>query len=162
MVQFGIELLMGGALLVLALLSWRDAVRYKRTGRAEDVVLQLPKRIKERIHGVMRRGLGMGSVAAGGLVVGCAVTVLESVCTGQVYLPTLAVIVKSGLGTPRELGLLVLYNVMFVVPLAVAFVLTYQGVKTEAFVGWSKQHVVVSKVALGVVFVVMALVIVLG
>ena len=42
---------------VFAWLSFRDAVRFRRSGRPGDVSLQLPERLQRRIHEVMRRGL---------------------------------------------------------------------------------------------------------
>lgn len=154
-----IRLLVGRVMLtllgVLAFLSFRDAWRFHRSGRAGDVTLQLPDGLKRRIHGVMRDRLKTGSLLLGGFVIGASVTALESVCTGQLYLPTLVVVLHLGLGRARELGLLLLYNVMFVTPLAVVFALVYQGLKTERLLDWSRRNVVPSKVALGLLFLAM-------
>lgn len=79
---------------------------------------------------------------------------MESVCTGQMYVPTLVVMAKTG--TEKEWGYLLLYNLMFVVPLIIVFLLTYFGLKTEALVAWSKQNVVISKILLGLFFILMA------
>ena len=45
---------------------------------------------------------------------------------------------------------------MFIVPLVAAFVVTYQGLKTERLLAWSKRNVVPSKILLGLLFVVLA------
>ena len=147
------------SLAVLAWLSFRDAYRYKTTRDPAAVTLQLPKRVKLKIHDVMRSRLRAGNLVAGGLVIGAAVTALESVCTGQVYVPTLVVVIKSGGPAARAWLYLLLYNTMFVTPLVCAFVLTYRGLRAETLLQWSKRNVVKSKVLLGGFFLVMALLI---
>ena len=153
---------MAGVLLVLAFLSFRDAMRFRKTARAGDVTLQLSTEMKKRIHAVMHRGLGNTSVIAGGLLIGTAVTALESVCTGQVYVPTLVLILKdSAFSEPRAWMLLLLYNALFVLPLVIVFIAVYFGLKTEALLAWSRRNVVVSKTLLGLLFILMALLIAL-
>jgi hypothetical protein len=145
-------------LLIFAALSVRDALRFRKTGRSADVSLQLSSGIKKRIHGVMRRGLGSTSIFLGGLFIGTAVTALESVCTGQVYVPTLVFILKdSAFSESRAWLLLLLYNAMFVLPLATVFIAVYFGLQTEALLAWSRRNVVSVKLLTGLFFVLMAL-----
>jgi cytochrome c biogenesis protein CcdA len=156
-----IEQFMTVVLLVLAFFSFRDAVRFRKTARSADVTLQLSGGMKKRIHGVMHRGLGSTSVILGGLLIGVAVTALESICTGQVYVPTLVLILKdSAFSEPRAWFLLLLYNLMFILPLVLVFVAVYFGLRTETLLRWSRRNVVVSKFLLGILFILMALLIV--
>ncbi len=153
-----VENAMAVILLVLAALSVRDAVRFRKTGQSADVTLQLSTGLKKRIHDVMRRGLGSASIFWGGLLIGTAVTVLESVCTGQVYVPTLVLILKdSTYSESRAWLLLLLYNLLFILPLVTVFTAVYFGLKTEALLTWSRRNVVASKLLLGLFFVLMAL-----
>ncbi len=148
-------------LLVLAFLSFRDAIRFRKTGRADDVTLQLSTGMKQRIHGVMHHGLGSTSIFLGGLLIGTAVTALESVCTGQVYVPTLVLILKdSAFSESKAWVLLLLYNLMFILPLVTVFIAVYFGLKTEVLLAWSRKNVVLSKALLGVFFILMTLLIV--
>ena len=64
----------------------------------------------------------------------------------------MVVVLRSGLGTAREGALLVLYNLMFIAPLAAVFAVTYYGLRTEALLNWSRGHVVPGKILLGVLF----------
>jgi cytochrome c biogenesis protein CcdA len=154
---------MAAVLLVLAALSFRDAIRFRKTGCAADITLQLSTGIKKRIHEVMRRGLGNTSIFAGGLFIGSAVTVLESVCTGQVYVPTLVLILKdSAFSESRAWMLLLIYNALFVLPLVLVFIAVYFGLRTETLLDWSRRNVVMSKALLGLFFVLMALLIFWG
>jgi len=144
---------------IFAFMSFRDALRFQKTGNPGDVSLQLPDGIKARIHAVMREGIGARSLVAGGAVVGVLVTVLESVCTGQMYVPTLVVMAKNGIS--KAWGYLLLYNLMFMVPLVTVFILTYFGLRTPTLLDWSRKNVVTSKVLLGLVFVLLAVLVAL-
>jgi hypothetical protein len=147
-------------LAVLACLSFRDAGRYRATRNPRDVTLQLPESVKRKIHETMRTRLKTGNLVFGGLLIGVTVTALESVCTGQVYVPTLVVVIRSGEAAGRAWAYLLLYNAMFILPLVVVFALTYYGLRTQTLIEWSKRNVVLSKVLLGFFFVGMALLIV--
>ena len=152
-VEWGMAVL----LLLLAFLSFRDAIRFRRSHDGHDVTLQLSTGMKKRIHSVMRRGLGSGSIILGGLLVGVAVTALESVCTGQVYVPTLVLILKdSAFGESRAWFYLLAYNLLFILPLVLVFAAVYFGLKTETLLTWSRKNVVVSKTLLGLFFLLMA------
>ena len=166
-------------LVVLAFLSFRDAIRYRRTGDPRDVALQLPQRVKTMIHSVMRAGVGRkagdirpgeerkeGNVPSwrlvvGGLVIGTLVTALEGVCTGQVYVPTLAMLAKSGQEPGRAVSYLLAYNLVSDVPLWAVLVLAYYGIRTTTLIEWSKKNVVFSKTLTGVLFLAMAVVVAL-
>ncbi|MBC8205831.1 MAG: hypothetical protein H8E68_01610 [Kiritimatiellaeota bacterium] len=148
---------MTALLLAAAVFSFRDAVRFRKSHDGHDVTLQLSTGMKKRIHSVMRRGLKTGHLIWGGLMIGIAVTALESVCTGQVYVPTLVLILKdSAFGESRAWFYLLAYNVLFILPLVVVFVAVYFGLKTETLLAWSRKNVVVSKILLGLFFILMA------
>ena len=70
-------------------MSLRDAFVFRTTGKAADIKLQLPKPIKMRIHRIISGNLSGGKLVAGAIVTGFLVTLLEAVCTGQVYIPTI-------------------------------------------------------------------------
>lgn len=148
--------ILDGALIAVmagfAFFSFRDAVRYHRTGLASDVSLKLPDRIQVWIHRVMKSGLKSHHVILAGFGIGAVVTLLESVCTGQVYVPALVMMLKCGQSPWRCLGYLLLYNAVFVLPLLLVLGLTCAGLKTPALVAWSRRNVVLSKLLLGVLF----------
>jgi hypothetical protein len=154
--QKGIELVLLGILAVLALLSFRDAYRFNVGGNPDDITLQLPKGLKERAHKIMREGLKTKRLILGGLTIGVLVTGIETVCTGQVLVPTLVVVIRESDKSTRELCYLLLYNIMFIVPLVTVFILTYFGLRTQTLLDWSKRNVVFSKVLLGLFFLLMA------
>ncbi len=148
----GIEVTLGIGLVALAVFSFRDAIRYRRSGRAEDVTLQLPGGIKRRLHALVRSRVGKGGPILGGLAVGAGVTVLESLCTGQGYVPVLAYLAREGAGGIRFWMLLTLYNLLFVLPLAVVFALFHHGLQIPGLIAWSRRNVVAVKVLLALFF----------
>ncbi len=154
-----VEWAMAAVLLALAFFSFRDAFRFRKSRDGHDVTLQLSDKMKKRIHRVMHRGLGVGSVVLGGVLIGTAVTALESVCTGQVYVPTLVLILKDNALQGRAWLYLLAYNLMFILPLALTFVAVYFGLRTETLLAWSKKNVVLSKMLLGLFFIAMAVLI---
>lgn len=148
---------LAGVMLVFAFLSFRDAVRYHRSGQSSDILLKLPAVVQERIHRVMKNGLRNRSLVLGGLGIGMVVTVMESVCTGQVYVPTLVLMLKQGESVMRCTLYLLMYNAIFVLPMLVTLALTCGGLSTPALVNWSRRNVTVSKILLGVFFLAMAI-----
>lgn len=150
------EIVLGLCMIPLAYLSFRDAFRFRKTRRADAVSLQIPNSIKRKIHSFMHLRLGWGGPALGGLVVGAVVTILESVCTGQSYVPVLMYVIKDNSTNLTAWFLLTLYNLLFVLPLVVVFLCFHRGLEIPALLEWSKRNLVVIKILLGVFFAAMA------
>ena len=149
-------------LLVFAVLSFRDAWSYGRTGSAGSVLLQLPESVKNRIHKAIRDGAHFRHLAAGAAATGFLVTLLESVCTGQVYLPALALLAKQYPSSVKWLLYLVLYNVMFIIPLLAIFAASYAGTGLATMINWSKRNVVIGKTAMGIFFLILGILILIS
>jgi cytochrome c biogenesis protein CcdA len=141
-----------GLTFVLAAWSLVDFVRYLRTGSAKKMTLGLPKRVKAGIHKVIRVGLSTRMLAVGAVGVGVLVAVLESLCTGQVYLPTIVFVARSPGLQLHAVAYLVLYNLMFIAPLIVIFLAAFYGMKSEWLGGLLRRHLAALKLALAVLF----------
>lgn len=130
-------------------LSFYDAVKAKQ-GKTKEILLQLPRVLKQRIHKVIREQTRASGIIVGAIVIGFVISALELVCTGQVYLPTLTFV--SGIDEIRRtaIGYLILYNLMFVVPLLVVFGCVYWGTTSAQLGGVLQRHLVTVKVAIGV------------
>lgn len=140
----------------LCMLSFKDALAFGTTGQARTVTLQLPGTIRKRIHGIMRSWLTVHRLLLGSFTIGCLVTLLESICTGQFYVPTLVYLSSQAAAGRQAMGLLILYNVMFVIPHVLVFVAAYHGITNERLLAWSRANAVWSKVLLGLGFAVLA------
>ncbi len=131
---------------LLAAFSLYDYFRFVRTGESEGMILQLPKFLKKKINLVIggglrkrqsRRVVELCLVAFG---VGFSVSLLEAACTGQVYIPTIALILKIGTLRWKAFSYLVVYNIMFVLPLIVIFLLSLLGVNSQYFNRFLKKN----------------------
>ena len=111
---------------VLAALSFLDYLKARR-GQITDMALVMPEALHRRARAVIRESSGSGAPVIVALFTGAAVSLLELACTGQVYLATLVSMVSVPNLRGQAVPLLLLYNLAFVVPLMVVFVLVYFG-----------------------------------
>jgi len=120
---YGLTALMCAGLAVFSFLDFLKA----RRGQIGDMALNLPHGLRMRINAVIRRGSKSQAFTAGAFVTGVVVSFLELACTGQVYLPTIIFVVSQPEMQARALLFLVLYNLLFILPLVVVFFLVYYG-----------------------------------
>ncbi len=133
----------------LAFLSLYDAYKAKQ-GKVREITLQLPKSLKQRIHKVIREQTRTSGVIIGALVIGFAISALELVCTGQVYLPTITFVMAVEGMRAHALTYLILYNLMFIVPLLVVFGFVYWGTTSMQLGGVLQRHLMPVKLGTGV------------
>jgi len=116
--------------LVLAVFSFLDFLKAHR-GDIGDMSLNLPHTLRMRINAVIRKGRHARAFVIGAFFTGIIISFLELACTGQVYLPT--IIFLSGVSElrGRAVGYLVLYNLLFILPLVVVFVMAYYGTTSK-------------------------------
>jgi hypothetical protein len=148
---------------ILALLNLYDFSVYKLKG-SSGLILKLPHRIKFLIQKTIGKGYRKDSFDAESrsifklsllaLGVGFIVSVLESVCTGQVYFPTIAFIANlPGMVKVKALGYLALYNIMFIFPLIVIFLLGLWGLKSNDFSNFMKNNLAGIKLLTALLFI---------
>lgn len=142
---------------LMAIAAFCDYYRFKKTGRSEEAILQLPKFLKKRINIVIgsrmreKKG-GVWGLCISSFVVGFLVSLLEAVCTGQVYLPTIVFILKNTDLKLKAATYLFLYNFMFVLPLIVIFLLSLVGVSSTKFNNFLKKNLGRIKILMVLVF----------
>ena len=147
------------ALICLAffVLAIYDFYIYSKTKKTDGMILQLPHSLKVRIHKIMGFFLrdkqkSTFRLVLAALAVGFCVSLVEAVCTGQVYLPTCVLIMQDPQFRVRAAFYLVLYNLMFIVPLVAVFVLALLGYESKGFNDFFKKHLGLTKILLCVVF----------
>jgi cytochrome c biogenesis protein CcdA len=141
----------------IGVLCFRDAIVYAATGKIKQIKLQLPTPVKMRIHRVISGHLSGSGLILGALITGFLVTLLEAVCTGQVYLPTIVLMTREHGLRARGWAYLILYNFLFVLPLLIIMILAYFGLTWEKLAKKTQHHMVFLKTLLGVVLLVLAL-----
>ena len=139
------------ALFVLSYLSFRDAVRFRRVPVFSVVTLRLPEGVRTLIRRIAAASWRGPAVVAAGLGCGFLVTLLDALCTGQVYVPVLALISREP-GAGRAFAWLVVYNLAFIAPLVAVFVLASRTADAFQMAKWSSRNVVPAKIALGFLF----------
>jgi cytochrome c biogenesis protein CcdA len=148
-------LIVGVFAAVIAVLSIRDAWR-ARHGDLGDMTLQLPERNKGIIHKLIRGQARTGFVATSAFLVAFPVSLFEFMCTGQTYLPTIVLIFSQDALRARAVLLLVVYNLLFILPLVLITGIAYLGVTSEHLVAWLKKNATPVKAATAVLFVALA------
>jgi hypothetical protein len=85
-------------------------------------------------------------------VVGLITSVLEFACTGQVYLPTIAFVSQIATHKHQAYGYLLLYNLMFEVPMIITFIIAFWGVSSKRIAGWAQSSVAGVKLLTALLF----------
>ncbi len=143
-------------LLLLAFLSFRDAWRFRKSGDSAAVSLQLSGSMKGKIRSLLRKGLSYRFIIPGAFIAGILVTAIESVCTGQVYVPTLVFLAGESDDSLKWTGLLALYNFMFILPLLLLFAVYLKGTGIQTLLKFAKQEVFWAKILMGIFFILLA------
>ena len=143
----------------LAGFSFYDYYKFTKTGEGKGLILQLPTLFKRNIHEIIGAGLREKkdrraiSLIGISFVIGVSVSLLEAVCTGQVYLPTIVFILKHSALRFRALGYLLLYNFMFVLPLVIIFLFFLFGVSSKKLNELLKRYTGILKIFLAFIFI---------
>lgn len=147
--------------LVLAVLSFLDFLKARR-GQIEEMTLRLPDRLKRQARAVVRRGQRMSAYALGALVTGLLISLLELACTGQLYLPTIVFVLSVPAMRARAMMYLLLYNLAFILPLVLVFVLTYFGTTSLELGMFLRKRTAAVKLGTALVFFALAVWLVVG
>ncbi len=139
----------------LAVFSFLDFLKARR-GEIGDMALNLPHGLRMRINAVIRRGRKSQAFVAGAFFTGVVVSLLELACTGQVYLPTIIFVVSRPELRVRALLFLVLYNLLFILPLVVVFILAYYGTGSKQLTRFLQRRAAMVKLGMALLFAALA------
>ena len=156
--------------LVFGIMAAADFMKFRSSGETEGMRLQLPPAVKKQIQKVIgmhfRKDNSISIQATKGtlfrlsitaLVTGFLVSLLEAVCTGQMYLPTISFVLKSTNIRLKALAYLLLYNLMFILPLFVIFLCALKGTTSEDFTSFLKKHFLSTKFLMAMMFFVLGI-----
>lgn len=141
--------------LVLAVLSIRDYIKVRK-GDLSDMALKLPEPLRKRINQTVREGRKASSYVLGAFATGLLISMLELACTGQIYLPVIISMSSVPEMRGQALFYLVLYNLMFIVPLIVVFILAFYGTSSKQFTEFLRKHAGAVKIGMAIVFLILA------
>lgn len=145
---------------ILGFISLIDFWQYRKTKNSQNIILKLPDFLKNRITRVINKSLDkrrrsikdIFSLIVASFSCGIIVSLLESACTGQVYLPTIVFMLKNSSLKLRALAYLLLYNVMFIFPLIIIFLLAGFGVSSQTFSRLAGKNLGLVKLATAILF----------
>jgi hypothetical protein len=155
LISKGIYLLIAFFALVLGIVSVYDYILFRR-GQVAKWKLQLPMGMKKKIHEIIReqsqfKGGLLATFGAGFVIALCTV-----ICTAQVYLPTIGFIMRIPELRVNAIFNLLLYNIMFIVPLVAVFVSTFFGITSEKMMSLTRKHTGTVKLLTAILFFALA------
>ena len=135
-------------LAIFSLLDYRKA----RRGELEEMTLSLPHSLRLRINRVIRQSRRARAYVWAAFITGLAVSIIELACTGQVYLPTIIFVMGVPELRVRAVLYLLLYNLMFILPLVVVFILAFRGTTSRQLTGFLQTRAATVKLAMSGLF----------
>lgn len=130
-----------------------------RAERYGEMNLQLPGKVKKMNHAMIRWGNKFSAARLGTVIIfgiGMAVATGEFLCTGQIYLSSIVIMVQKGTGGMIPTLLLAVYSAAFVIPLLVLMLIIYFGKKVFGMSEAVLEKIPIIKLVSAVLFVAMA------
>ena len=149
---YGLTAVLCLGLAVFSFLDYRKA----RRGRARDMTLRIPLALRQRINSIIRQGARARAFVPVAFVTGFAVSLIELACTGQVYLPTIIFVMGVPEMRVRAFFYLLLYNLLFILPLVVVFGLAFFGTTSEQLARFIHRHTATVKLTTSGLFLFLA------
>ncbi|UDQ98407.1 hypothetical protein AAEX28_15710 [Lentisphaerota bacterium WC36G] len=142
-------------LMYFAFSSFKDALKLKKLGYVPGETCNLPLSLIGKIRNSIQKGVTTKFLIGGALFSGMTVTIFESVCTGQVYIPVLAYLIKNNLSRYTATGYILIYNLACVLPLVLIFLLVYKGLKFSIIENFFTKNQLKEKLLLGFFFLIL-------
>jgi len=151
--------LVGIITLVFAGLSFADMIAIKRieSGGQSRVFLQLPGSLRMKIYDFVDKSTKFKYIIPIGFFLGIGISFIEFFCTGQIYLPTIMYMFAYKSLRIKAFFYLVLYCLMYVLPLIIIFICVLFGLNSEIIEEFYRRFVKTVKFLTGVVFFVLSL-----
>lgn len=138
LVMEGVKLSIGILVLAMAAIEIKDFF-----WEGKGFSLAIPKGAKPWLEKHARRGTFLSLI-----VLGILVSLVELPCTGGIYLAILSLIADSG---AEGMFYLVLYNLIFVLPLVLISYFVYRGAKVESVSDWTQKNKRFMRLAAGII-----------
>ena len=144
--------IIGGAIaLILGIITLADVLRNKET-----YLLSVPQPGKGLLGTYIRK-----ATLPAAFVLGILAGILGFSCTGGIYISILGLMGRD-MGVMTGLPYLVLYNLIFVLPLVLVTLLVAYGISPDLAERWRTEHKRTVRVVIGVIMVAIGLIILLG
>ena len=141
--------------LALAGISLHDCLK-ARQGKIDEMKIKLSLDLRRQVHRVIRQGAQMRAFYAVAFGVGAIVSLIQLTCTSPIYISIVFLVHEVPEMQANAYLYLLLYNLAYIVPLVVIFVLAYFGTSSEQLGNFITQRTAPIKLLTAVVFLVMA------
>jgi hypothetical protein len=129
-ISISFKYLLAAALFVLAFISLLDFIKAKK-GKNNEMILKLPAFLQNAIRKNIRLQMKDYKIFISSIMLGFIVSLIELVCTGQVYLPVIGLMVQNESQRISGMLFLLLYNFAFIIPLVAVFLLVFFGISSN-------------------------------
>jgi cytochrome c biogenesis protein CcdA len=141
--------------LALAGISLHDYIK-ARQGKADEMKLKLSLDLRRRVNRIIREGSKMRAFYLVAFGVGVVVSLIQLTCTSPIYIGIVFLIHDVPEMQSNAVLYLLLYNLAYIVPLVVIFVLAYFGTSSEQLGLFITRRTATIKLLTVVVFLVLA------
>ncbi len=147
---------------LLSFLSFWDYLSYRKEKDPNTQILQLPKKLKifiNRTFGLLRNRTNASilTLAIISFCVGTGVSILECACTGQIYIPVLSLLIKEKKYLLQSIFYLILYNICFILPLLLIFILALIGTSSNTLSNFLKKHLGWTKLSITILLLILGI-----
>jgi len=139
----------------LAAVSLHDYVK-ARQGKTHEMKLKMSLDVRKQVNRVIREGSKMRAFYLVAFVLGAAVSLIQLTCTSPIYVGILFLIHDVPEMQSNAFFYLLMYNLAYVVPLMVIFLLAYYGTSSEQLGQFITKRTPLIKAMTVVVFLVLA------
>jgi cytochrome c biogenesis protein CcdA len=137
--------LISGIFCVLA--GFLNIIEFKKDAR--EYKIKLPEKVKKRINQIIASFFMKNYHLPTSFFIGAIISIQESICTGQLYLPSILLISKFS----RNFNLyLLIYNLFFIMPLIFIFLFVFFGMKSQFLSSILKKSLPLTKSLVGIIF----------
>jgi len=114
--------------------------------------LEIPKKAGKHIE-----RLAMKATIPAAIVLGSLVAILEAPCSIPIYLTVIEVLKSQGQVLVQVLPYILLYNLMFILPIVILAAIIYFGAEAKALEKWRESNRRYMKLALGIILILLAI-----
>jgi hypothetical protein len=150
-----VRILIAGLAIAFGSVSLYDYYLFRKRG-AKAMKLQMPRALKWRVHAIIRKTRKTAFIIPFAFVIGIIISLFELGCTGQIYLPTIAYVMEVPSLQVRAFLYLIIYNLMFILPLLAVFGLASFGVRSQKLAEATRIHTGKVKILLAAILFVLA------
>ena len=150
-----VRIVIAGLAIAFGSVSLYDYYLFKKRG-AKAMKLQLPRALKWRLHAIIRKTRKTAFIIPFAFAIGIIISLFELGCTGQIYLPTIAYVMEEPGLQAQAFLYLIIYNLMFILPLLAVFGLASFGVRSQKLAEATRRHTGKVKILLAVILFVLA------